>query len=574
MNDLKGEFDRHQRNGYLGDPEGAEAYAYLRASSERQVEEGSSFPRQIESVHKAALRDKLRVPIELIFFDDGFSGFEFEHRPALLKLRHEVSHKARAAHLVIEDIDRLSRNADWQQGFLLEEFTRHKVTTHFYISPGSQLERYVRGYIAQEGMKKDIERMKQGNLFKALDGRVTARRARYGYIKTHPQNSYYELHPEQSKVMRWVYEELIYKGATLHTIASWLNDHNVPTRFKSKFWTASTLYQMVTSPVYKGEFYANVTYHVKTGKYNEKGKPKRICRKRPKSEWIKVECPSIVTPEEWDMAREALNRNAKVAKRNTRKRDWLLQGLVKCEFCKTFTLVGLYNDYRKWKPYYFCASRRSEKARKLGTACYTPYLEAELLERRVWEELEKVIYDPAIIIRRLEEKRDEERTMGYQAQIDFMTQELAGLAKERAKLEAAYRRDIYNLDEFEEKMKDLKGKVEKLELSKAKVSAKLSETQSIEEQKQMVLSSLSQLRAEVEKAKHENRLPGEIPFALKRRLTTILVDVIWVNTKDRKFTIEGEVKGTFDLDDPVSGSNGDGFGFASSPRSRRCARCP
>ena len=160
MNDLAIEFQRLSVEGYLGDLKGEEAYAYLRASSERQVEQGSSFTRQIANVHLTAQRDSLRVPFALISFDDGYTGFEFEHRPALLRLRHEVATNRRANHLILEDIDRLSRNADWQQGFLLEEFARHGVDVHFYISPGSQLERYVRGYIAQEGMKKDRERMK------------------------------------------------------------------------------------------------------------------------------------------------------------------------------------------------------------------------------------------------------------------------------------------------------------------------------------------------------------------------------------------------------------------------------
>ncbi len=96
MNDLKVEFSRLATDGYLGDPEGLDAYAYLRASSERQVEEGSSFPRQLESINKAATREGLRVPFDLIFFDDGFTGFEFEHRPALLRLRHETKSKSRA----------------------------------------------------------------------------------------------------------------------------------------------------------------------------------------------------------------------------------------------------------------------------------------------------------------------------------------------------------------------------------------------------------------------------------------------------------------------------------------------
>ena len=51
--------------------------------------------------------------------------------------------------------------------------------------------------------------------------------------------------------------------------------------------------------------------------------------------------------------------------------------------------------------YYGCSSRRSEKARMLKTACYTPFVLADELKRRVWEVLEAVVYDPGAIIRLL-----------------------------------------------------------------------------------------------------------------------------------------------------------------------------
>ncbi|MBM3273075.1 recombinase family protein [Candidatus Kaiserbacteria bacterium] len=582
MNDLKAEFAKLAVNGYLGDPNGADSYAYLRASSERQVEEGSSFPRQLESIKKAARRDKLRIPFELVFFDDGFTGFEFEHRPALLKLRHEQKTKPRAQHVVFEDIDRLSRNADWQQGFLLEEFARHHIQVHFYMSPGSQLERYVRGYIAQEGMKKDIERMKMGNLYKAMDGRVTARRPRYGYIKTDPKNSHYELHPEESKVMRWVYEKIIYDRWTLHQIAKWMNDNQVPTRFKTGFWTASTLYQMVTSPVYKGEFYANQNYHVKTGEFNSEGRPKRTNRKRPSAEWIRVDVPAIVTPEEWQLAQDTLAQNAKRATRNAKKYDWLLQGFLKCDICKSYTFLAIVgNTNRNPRRYYGCSSRSSEKARKLGTSCRTPYVCADFLERRVWEEIEDVIYNPDRIIRRMEERKEEERKKGYEEQIAYVDSQLADLAKEREKLEAAYKRDIYTLDEFESKMKDLRGKANTLESSKAKLQTQMTAMHSIETQKRVVLAGLDRIRAEVERAKREGRPANEIPVSMKRKLLGLIVDVIWVNSRDETFTIQGEIKGTFafgpNSDDskesPKSGGGGGGFGFASGLKWRRCEKC-
>jgi site-specific DNA recombinase len=583
MNDLRAEFTKHATSGYLGDPQGADAYGYLRASSERQVEEGSSFPRQIESVHKAAKRDKLRVPFDLIYFDDGFTGFEFEHRPALLKLRHEVKSKPRAQHLVIEDIDRLSRNADWQQGYLLEELSRHYVQVHFFINPGSQLERYVRGYIAQEGMKKDIERMRMGNLYKAMDGKVTAKRPRYGYIKTDPKRSFYILHPEESKIMRSVYDKIIHDGWTLHQLSKWLNDAGIPTRFKTGFWTASTLYQLVKSPVYKGDFFANRNYQIKTGEFHESGKPKKTSKFRPESEWIRVEVPAIVTPEEWQAAQEALAHNAKRSSRNFRKRAWLLAGLIKCQTCQSFTFSAVVgNTKRNPRRYYGCASRRSQKARMLKTACYTPYVNADELERRVWEEIESVIYDPSLIIRRLEQREIEEHTLSYQEQLAFIDKQLADIAKEREKFEVAFQRDIYTLDEFAEKMGDIRGKLKVLEISRAKLETKLAETHSIEDQKRVVLAALAKIKAEVDRASKDGQQPQEIPFDLKRKILALIVDVIWVDSEKRVFTIEGEIKGTFALDNedkgvslpPASSDSGAGVAFSSSRKWQQCDWCP
>ena len=565
-NDLKVEFLRYARHGYLGDPEEEDAYGYGRASSERQVEEGSSFPRQIENIHKAALRDRLRVAFDMLFFDDGFTGFEFEHRPALTRLRGEISTKPRAKHIVFEDIDRLSRDADWQQGFLLAEFAKHGIQAHSFIALGSQLERYVRGYMAQEGMKKDLGRMRDGNLRKAKDGRVTARKRKFGYIKTHPKNTYYEKHPEESKVMRSIYEKIIYERWTLMRIAKWLNDNHIPTMSKIGVWTPGTLYQMVRSPVYKGEFYANVNYHVKTGKFNDQGRPKRTNKKRPPEEWIKVKVPAIVTPEEWEQALENLKKNSKLSQRNGKRREWLLQSVCKCDTCKVYVMLAVMGGTKN-NPirYYGCNSRFSEKARALGTSCRTPYVHAELLERKVWEKIEEAIYDPSAIIQRLEEKQRETQTMGLQGQIDYIDSQLADLGKEREKFEAAYNRDIYTLDEFEEKMKDLKGKFQALDASKGKLQAKLSETHSIEEQKKTVLLALQRLKKELDKAKRENRLPDDLPFEIKRNILTLLVDTIWVDTVERKFTIDGEIKGTYALDEP--------FALESTRLLLLCGRC-
>lgn len=553
MNDLRVEFNRLASDGYIGDIDGETAYAYLRASSEKQVEEGSSFPRQLENVSKAAHRDHLKIPFELVFFDDGYTGFEFEHRPALLRLRHELKTAPRAIHIIFEDIDRLSRNADWQQGFLLEEFSRHKLHPHFFINPGSQLERYVRGYIAQEGMKKDIERMRMGHVYKAMDGRVTAKRPRYGYRITHRKNSHYELHPDEAPVVRMIFERLIYQGQSLNAIAKWLNDTGVPARFKDH-WDSSTIQRMINSTVYKGEFYANQYVFSKNGKVSAAGRPRREMHKRPKEEWILVEVPPIVTAEEWQLAQEALKRNNAFAMRRGRGQSWLVQGILRCDTCKSYAFVSTPKHSRKGESirYYGCNSRSAESRRLDNSVCRVPLVRADQLEAAVWAKVQEVIYDPSIIIKRLEERAADPQHNDLQKQIDYVDTQLQNLYKERQKLEDAYNRDVYTLDEFDEKMADIRDRIQIKKNARGALEAQLQSSIALEQQKKVVIAGLARVRKELESAIQAGRTPEEIPFEMKRQILKLLVEKVWVDSPNRKFTIEGEICGTYDIDSTLT----------------------
>src|SRR5260221_6933890 len=119
---FKQDFDALAVNGYIGDPNGLPAYLYIRVSTDEQAEEGrSGLPRQIQHCHEVAAKHGLRILWEFVFADDA-SGFAFENRPALKQLRREYKTKIqRACAVVMENIYRLSRKADWHQGFFLAE---------------------------------------------------------------------------------------------------------------------------------------------------------------------------------------------------------------------------------------------------------------------------------------------------------------------------------------------------------------------------------------------------------------------------------------------------------------------
>ena len=183
-------------------------------------------------------------------------------------------------------------------------------------------------------------------------------------------------------------------------------------------------------------------------------------------------------------------------------------------------------DWRKKLPASVlkCDSRGSYKARKIGTACGTPSIRAEDLERRVWEEIEKVIRIPRSSsggwksVKAKNVRRDTKNRLGS------LTRRSMIWRKRRAKYETAFQRDIYTLDAFAEKMKDVRARMQTLEFSKSKLQAKINETKFLEEQKKVVLAGLERIRQEIEQARQAGRTPNEIPFLLKRRIVTHIVE--------------------------------------------------
>ncbi len=315
---VKEEFERIATSGYMGNPQGAKAMAYLRVSAVGQAEEGrTGFPRQLQHVHEKARQLSLAIPWELVFFDDH-TGFEFRDRPALTGLRTLVKTQPRPADdLVIENLDRLTREATWHQGYLLEEFEKEcKIKVHFWKDLGSKIERAVYGTVAQDRMLTDLERMATGNRIKAQSGRVTARVPAYGFMLVDStggtvnakKDTHYALNSTEARVMQMIYSWLVQEHATLVEISRRLTEKKIKPPKKSRAWEHSLIYKMVTNPVYKGEFFAHRYIQLKrVSKQTGRDVIGKI--QRPRDEWILVPVPAIVSSQSWELAQKVVKSN-------------------------------------------------------------------------------------------------------------------------------------------------------------------------------------------------------------------------------------------------------------------------
>jgi site-specific DNA recombinase len=553
---VKEDFDQIAVKGFLGDPDGKPGMAYLRVSSTGQAEEGrSGFPRQLIHVHDKAKELGLAIPWELVFFDDH-TGFEFRDRPALTTLRNLVKSFPRPAdNLVIENLDRLSREATWHQGYLLEEFEKeHKLKVHFWKELGSKLERAVYGTITQDRMLTDLERMATGNLIKAKSGRVTARTPAYGYKlvdanggeENAKKDTHYAVYEPEAKIIRLIYSWLVKERATLFTVSIRLTEKKIKPPKRSKAWDMTLLRTLVRNPVYKGEFYAHRRMEVKRISAMT-GKVVKHKIDRPRSEWILVPVPLLVTPEVWAEAQKVMSQNRSKSRRNT-KWNFLLVGLTHCAHCKTKMSSGRRQNYRNTReglkeydsPYYRCVSRnRGKHIRTIrGIECTMPQITARRLDEMAWNIVWNTLLDPQRLEEGMERYFSRHKVETTREEIAYIQSQITELDIEDERLYQAYLAKAFEADEFSQKRFALKEKKQKLEAEKEELQKRLSQQVGKEEKKRSILAAIEELK---KKTDHQ------IPFELKRKLLLMVVDKITVNTQEEWLEFEGAISGKFDF---------------------------
>jgi site-specific DNA recombinase len=553
---VKEEFDRLAVDGFLGSPQGKLGMAYLRVSSAGQAEEGrTGFPRQLLHVHEKASQDNIAIPWDLVFFDDH-TGFEFRDRPALNQLRDLAkSHSRPADDLVIENLDRLSREASWHQGFLLDELEKdHKVKVHFWKELGSKLERAVYGTVAEDRMRTDLERMATGNRIKAQSGRVTARVPAYGFQLVDSQgttanakkDTHYAIYEPEARVMRQIYSWLVDEHASLEEVSRRLTEKQITPPKKSKVWEGTLIYKMISNTVYKGEFYAHRYTSVKrTSKRTGKVATHKI--QRPHDQWILVPVPALVSPKVWAVAQKVVKDNRTLSLRNA-KHQYLLVSLTECAECKSKLSVGARyitkgtkaGERRYDLTYYRCTSRQRPKHIQdaLGLHCKMPQISSRRLDELVWNVVLTVLLDPQRLKEGLDRYFARQGQGSVSEEIAYVQSQLTDLEVEDERLYQAYISKAFDAEEFAHRRQVLRARRTKLETTRDELQQKKSKQTDWPEKMKAILQSAEEFRA---------RAHNGISFERKRRILMMVVDKIVIDTREEWFELEGAISGRFDF---------------------------
>ena len=185
------------------------------------------------------------------------------------------------------------------------------------------------------------------------------------------------------------------RGLGAQRIAWDLTDDGIPTSSGGRTWHESVVHRMLANPAYKGTMAFGRTRNIST----DEGK--RVFA-QPADSWIEVPVPPLVDADAWNRAQAAKRARYNGAKRNT-KALYLLQHLLRCSECGRKLRA-----HARWRTHATRHGQRVTYDLKVPLRYYActgtvlrlrcrekPTIRAEKLERRVWNEIKRVLQEPA-----------------------------------------------------------------------------------------------------------------------------------------------------------------------------------
>lgn len=418
---------------------------YVRVSTDKD-EQISSVENQIDICRNWLERQGFEWDRNCVYKDHGISGTLFLERPAI-QLIIEKAKRREIGMIIFKSISRLARD-------LKDSLEIREVLTAHHVRIISIEEGYDSNKAGKNDMAFELWSLFSAQYSRTLSAGVSAaitakvRRGEhigkipYGYDRV---NGVLQINEEEAKVVRMIYD-WYNQGWGYKRIANGLNRLNIKSK-TNMYWQNSTVQRLIQNPVFCGDFILNQYCKVKVG-----GRKKQI--KNPKEKWLffKDHHQPIVTRETWEKANRTKEKKEKV--KVTPFND--LRGICRCSECSNTMVISgsvrTLDDGSKQKYNYLkCGAYR-----RAGVCI--PHAPIP------FEELRSFIID-------LLKKKGQSISFNFVNEMEAKKQEQIKVLQKQINQLEAKQKDLLDLlldkiigkSEFEEKRKELDGKIRQLE---------------------------------------------------------------------------------------------------------------
>jgi site-specific DNA recombinase len=391
----------HSTNGRL-----IPAVAYYRKSNE---DEGESVAQQKAWAEAKCPSENIQIVRD--FTDQAVAGHDTGRRAdfhAMLAFCEEQCRLGTPIEcIVIWSPNRLSRSESFETGHYLHLFMQAGTHLLFTASHGwkdlDRMEDRILFNIEQDAthnryVKDMSQAVLRGMLTKARRGEWLGGRVPYAYRL---QDKRLVLGPEEEiRVVRWLFTEYAFHGATLGDLMDKLNADGV-TGPGGKLWGKTSVYKILLRPVYTGVMAWNRRHEgkfheVRGGEIATASRMKTSVRANGPEDWVVCEAPhlAIVDRDVFDRVQKKLAENQHQRTPNRGKRVFALTGLLFCGHCG-WPMHGAYqHPHKDWQRggyiRYICGNYNIYRTRG-GCLCntFTESFMLDVLSEKIAEHFRK-----------------------------------------------------------------------------------------------------------------------------------------------------------------------------------------
>lgn len=415
------------------------AAAYLRVSTDEQVEQGISLPAQKSRL--LAYCQAQGWTLYDYYMDDGFSGKNLE-RPAMQKLIEDAQDKKFNAVIVIK-LDRLSRRQK-DVLYLLEDILEpncigfKSVTEPFdTTTPFGKAAIGMMAVFAQLERETIIERVKMAKIEAAKQGRFGGGGVPFGFSYS-SDKKLLEIDARYASVVRLIYALYASGIYGIRTLADELNRRKISAPCAA-FWYKDTVKKILSNPFYAG--YVHRRGEIHPGQH-----------------------APIIPIDEWTAIQKRLGE--RYAPRPSRDPENLLTGFLYCGNCgarmrfKTQKWKDKKNPDKIWlRKYYICYSQMGYDRMSKDPHCKLGFKKVEEINGQVIAQLKQITPDPSLINTMITEalhKRYNKSTA--ERELDIAKKELQALSRKIERWNSAFENGAIEVEELATKTKELRKK--------------------------------------------------------------------------------------------------------------------
>jgi site-specific DNA recombinase len=486
---------RYRRLKVVPPPAQLRVAIYARVSSDQQAER-QTIDSQLSELKASARRDGHEVQEGMRFIDNGQSGTTLI-RPALERLRDMVALSAIDV-IYVHAPDRLARSYA-HQVLLLEEFARADARVMFLNrpigdSPEDNLLLQLQGMFAEYERAKLLERSRRGKRHRAEAGAISVlSRAPFGYRYIGREagggEARYDIDENAARVVRQIFAWVGQERLTLAGVCRRLLEAGVPSPTGQAHWSRATVHTLLLNPAYTGRAgYGRrrcVPWRAPLRPpRGHDGVPRRPWRQEPAppERHIGVPVPAIVDEALFAAAAAQLEENRRRNRERLSGLQYLLRGLLVCQKCG-YAFVG-YNP--KPRRYYRCSG--TDRNRFHGQLrCDARLLALEPLEAAVWDEVCRLLRDPARVVEEYRRRLDALSCGPRRYELDVMARQGDKLRHALGRLIDGYAEGLIAKHEFEPRIAEMRRRIARLDAEMAALRHLKEQTRSL----QLVIGKLS-----------------------------------------------------------------------------------